>query len=105
MAHFSCHTSPLHRPRRFEAAQINEMLLGLGIRPISSPGYRLESWESYHERAIVSPSWPAWPDRKRMEEAYFREAFGQHFLTDGSRQATRTPRQDIIDYYVGTLPP
>lgn len=91
-----------------EAATINELLLGLVNTPhFVAGGSAHESWLSYHERALTEAMLAGLArSSKQLDKAYFLEAFGQHFLTDAfSSGHLRTPRQQIIDYYVDTFAP
>ena len=65
------------------------------------------TWLDYHFRAIDSAiSAGLAHDRAALDQAYVLEAFGQHFLTDSFAAGhIRTPRRDIMDWYLGTFAP
>lgn len=70
-------------------------------------GTAVEEWISHHARAVDSALQAGLRgDAALLSSANMTEAFGAHFLTDAfSSGHIRVPRQEIIDYYVGTLAP
>src|SRR5260221_7355652 len=65
------------------------------------------TWLDHHSRAIsAAVSAGLAQDLPALDGAYLLEAFGEHFLTDSFAAGhIRTPRRDIIDWYVGTFAP
>jgi outer membrane protein OmpA-like peptidoglycan-associated protein len=70
-------------------------------------GEAIGAWARNHAIAIESAVTAGLAaDAAGMSAAYLNEAFGEHFLTDCfSGGHIRTPRRQIIDWYVGTFGP
>lgn len=70
-------------------------------------GTAVENWLQKHAEAIeLAMQAGLYRDPSLLNQAYFTEAFGQHFLTDSfSSGHIRVPREDIRNYYVDTFAP
>src|SRR5579864_932152 len=70
-------------------------------------GEAIDAWANHHAAALEEAVKAGLANNPGgMQLAYLNEAFGEHFLTDCfSGGHIRTPRHQIVDWYVGTFAP
>ena len=102
--------TPLPAATAADRAAAGSRLVVLALRNV--PHFALggdahATWLDHHSRAIsAAVSAGLAHDLPALDGAYLLEAFGEHFLTDSFAAGhIRTPRRDIIDWYVGTFAP